>query len=1505
MKNQLFILRIILGLLSIVASQYVSANPGPSHGKFITSPPSITNTTICNNQLPYLWNGINCLTAGTYTATLITGSGADSTAMLNLSVINVGISVSNAIICDNQLPYTWNGHSYTGSGTYSVTLTSSSGCDSVPILSLTVNHTVTSTTNVNICNNQLPYAWNGNSYTAAGNYSITLTSAAGCDSVATLQLSSRPLTSGTTNMTICASQLPYHWNGNVYNTQGTYQVVLNGSNGCDSVALLHLFTIPVSTSFSSATVCSNQLPYSWNGQQYSIPGNHAVHLTAASGCDSIATLTLTIKAVTQSSTNINICNGQLPYSWNGNIYSAPGVYNVTLSGSNGCDSIASLHLTAVQVLSSTSNTTVCFSQLPYTWNGNNYSTGGNYSSAFVTAAGCDSIANLVLSIETPQIVTHEITLCSNQLPYTWNGHIFTAAGTFPIQPPVVVDSCHSIDSVKIVVNTTLPGYTTASVCNNHLPYTWNGINYSASGTYSINLTSSTGCDSTAILNLSVNPVLSGSSNVSICSNQLPYSWNGSNYIVSGTYVRTLTSAAGCDSLAILHLQVNPVHASTTSLVVCNSQLPYNWNGQTYTGAGIYQLALTGSGGCDSLATLNLGVQPFLTSTTNLHICNAQLPYTWNGNTYNNAGIYSDSLLSAGGCDSIATLNLVVNNIMTGDTTIYICNTQLPYSWNGQFYSAAGNYTVMLMSTGGCDSVATIHLAVHAVAYSNTLATICNNQLPYSWNGNSYPVAGNYPVTLTGSSGCDSIATLQLVVTNILTSSTDITVCNAQLPYHWNGQDYTLPGTYSVTVTSPGGCDSVPVLILTVVPFVTSITNVSICNNLLPYSWSGHAYTAAGAYTDTLQSIAGCDSLATLNLFVKPLATSTTSISTCSNQLPYNWNGQVYNGSGNYSVILTGSNGCDSVAGLRLTVLALNSSNTVLSICSNQLPYSWNANSYPVAGTYTATLTGSQGCDSVATLVLQVKPVTSSNTTISICSNQLPYSWNSQQFLTAGTFTVVLQNASACDSIAILHLFVNPVLSSNTSAHTCSNQLPYNWNGQTYTTAGIHTVILNTVAGCDSLATLYLTINAVVNSFTQATTCANQLPFNWNGQLYNSSGTYTTNLTSWLGCDSIAKLQLTVHPVATSSSNVQACSAQLPYNWNGQSYITAGAHSVILTGATGCDSIATLNLAIQSSPAMPAVTSPLQYCQYETTTALSAVAADSSVHLLWYNSPAGGTGSPSVPVPSSLVPGTYNFYVSQAGSFCEGPRAHITVTVNSKPDFPDKTARICFGSTANLPALYALGGYQVNWMNNGLAIAAPVSAVVAGMYQFIAVSAAGCADTARVTLVVQPQLIAAAGPDANVEPNIPYQLTGSGGGSYEWSPANYLNNYSIANPLATINEDRRFILVVKDAIGCRAADTVNLRVLNGPTFYVPTAFTPNGDGLNDIFRPTPVGIATLDYFRVYNRYGELVYQTSEPEQGWDGIYKGVRQNTGNFVWWVKGTDRKGQVKLMRGNVVLIR
>jgi hypothetical protein len=161
------------------------------------------------------------------------------------------------------------------------------------------------------------------------------------------------------------------------------------------------------------------------------------------------------------------------------------------------------------------------------------------------------------------------------------------------------------------------------------------LTFTAAGTQTSSLVSAvSGCDSLATLNVTVNPTLTSTTDTTVCDTELPFSWNGLTFTVGGTQTTTLGSlVTGCDSIVTLNVTVNPTLTSVTDITICDTDLPYSWNGLTFTGTDSQVATLTSLvTGCDSLATLNLTVDPTLTSTTDITICDTDLPYSWNGLT---------------------------------------------------------------------------------------------------------------------------------------------------------------------------------------------------------------------------------------------------------------------------------------------------------------------------------------------------------------------------------------------------------------------------------------------------------------------------------------------------------------------------------------------------------------------------------------------------------------------------------------------------------------------------------------------------------------------------------------------------------------------------------------------------------------------------------------------------------------------------------------------------------
>lgn len=238
--------------------------------------------------------------------------------------------------------------------------------------------------------------------------------------------------------------------------------------------------------------------------------------------------------------------------------------------------------------------------------------------------------------------------------------------------------------------------------------------------------------------------------------------------------------------------------------------------------------------------------------------------------------------------------------------------------------------------------------------------------------------------------------------------------------------------------------------------------------------------------------------------------------------------------------------------------------------------------------------------------------------------------------------------------------------------------------------------------------------------------------------------------------------------------------------------------------------------------------------------------------------------------------------------------------------------ICFGDSA---PLNATGGSIYTWAPATYLTASnipnPVSVKPASdiKYTVSVREVLGCPKpaTASVWVRVYPIITADAGPaDTSVVIGQPLSLNGSGGNNYLWSPAKWLSNPAIFNPLALPEDDITYLLAVISPQGCKGIDSIRVKVFKvPPSFYVPTGFSPNDDRINDIIRPILIGMRSLNYFRVYNRWGQLLFTTSAKDKGWDGSFKGNPQDPGTYVWMAEGETYTGQRIQKKGTVVLIR
>lgn len=402
----------------------------------------IRDTFVCAGEIPFTWHGAEFKADG-------------DTAHVGSTLLRVHVDksffVNDSVVACQSL--VWRGKTLTASGIYKDTISSSAACDSVYTLNLTILEPSKVDTVLNVCEAELPITLGASTITS--DTIITLTNAAGCDSIVTVKLNVASIKSDTLHQIACGS---FVWNNVEYTTSGFYSDTLKSAAGCDSISSLDLVVSPVKVdtvydSFSCGA-------YTWHGNAYTTSGIYSDTLSTSLGCDSIVTLVLTYEPKVIN-VAMNTCEGLpgnfrghviegdtvmvLPdengcsvhysitlhvtpafsgdtasvfacysYNWNGRVLTESGIYRDTLSSSvSGCDSVAILDLT-ISKLPVYGDTAVVSACETYEWLGKTYTVSGLYFDTIPTAIGCDSIIAIDLSIAHPDTVYIDTTIAVGQ-----------------------------------------------------------------------------------------------------------------------------------------------------------------------------------------------------------------------------------------------------------------------------------------------------------------------------------------------------------------------------------------------------------------------------------------------------------------------------------------------------------------------------------------------------------------------------------------------------------------------------------------------------------------------------------------------------------------------------------------------------------------------------------------------------------------------------------------------------------------------------------------------------------------------------------------------------------------------------------------------------------------------------------------------------------------------------------------------------------------------------------
>ncbi len=361
------------------------------------------------------------------------------------------------------------------------------------------------------------------------------------------------------------------------------------------------------------------------------------------------------------------------------------------------------------------------------------------------------------------------------------------------------------------------------------------------------------------------------------------------------------------------------------------------------------------------------------------------------------------------------------------------------------------------------------------------------------------------------------------------------------------------------------------------------------------------------------------------------------------------------------------------------------------------------------------------------------------------------------------------------------------------------------------------------------------------------------------------------------------------------------------------YTAPGIYSVkfAITNSAGCTSDTLVKkIGLGSKPEVDFVATPL--CTNTAIKFSDQSRADVGTAVAWtWQFDNGNISTDQNPETSFSTPGLHSVSLSVRTEYsCKADTTKIS-PINEKPIIDYLFTKDCYGNVQYQPALLNtvnVEKWQWDFGDNHFSQQINPSHFFAKDDNYItklwAVSGECVSDTIKKTIAID-RVDAHAGNDTIAVRNQPVQLNATGGTGYQWYPHNFLNNPFIANPVATLTSDQTYILTVKNSDGCEAKDTLTIKIFDHLDIYVPTAFTPDNDGKNDVLHVIAPGLKQLFYFRIFTRWGQLVFQTTDPRKGWDGRINNQFPNTGVYVWIIQGVDYLGNTIERKGTVTLIR
>lgn len=1115
------------------------------------------NDTICEGDTIAL--GSQLFSSDTvYTEVFSSIRGCDSTVVYNLEVLDTAYTRIDTMFCTNDTLFV-DEHVIT-TDTFLVldTLIAANGCDSIVVLNADEADELVINLDERLClGDSLEYK--GTFFKADTIISDTLSSVMGCDSIVNFNLNVLDTFTNTVDTVICAGQ-SIVVGDSIYTESTMITNQFFTPNSCIKVNIMLTVTDTFNIALDS-TVCEGDTVLLGDSLLMET-GTYTDTLQTINGCDSIVQINLTVLDTVLVSMDSTICQGDTVFFGMDTLIQT-GIYDMAFPRSNGCDSTIRLNLNVLESPRILIDTAICSGDTLF-YDGMEFDSTGTYTQVFTAANGCDSTIIIDLEVLDTFFTRIDTSLCQGDTIELADMTI-TGGGMFS-QNYQSVRGCDSIVMVNVIQNDTFFVNRDVDLCaGDTLLLVDTAV--TTAGVFTEFLSSSAGCDSTVQYTVNLLDSITVSLDSTICGGDTVLL--GTDTLVqTGIYEHTFTAANGCDSIVTLDLTVLDSFYLEEVFTICQGDT-LEYKGEIYTESGVFTEVFTAANGCDSTETLIVNVAPLSNVILDTTICGGDTVLLGDRPLVE-TGMYTERLQSINGCDSLVTINLTVLPAYDINIDTMICRGDTLFLGD-QGLTQDGFYSRRLQTVEGCDSLVSISLSVIDTFLIQMEAAICEGDT-FFLGDQALTTTGTYSQILRAATGCDSMLELSLTVYDSYNLTLQQTICQGDT-IMLGDQELTESGQYSAMLQSVNGCDSLVTINLDVAPAYNDTMAVSICDNET-FIFDGQFINNPGLYTGEFTSVDGCDSIVTIDVTILPIFSSQEEVTICEGDT-YTFGTRELSRAGEYSETFQSVSGCDSLVFLELSVTPRTGSGATVTICEGE-SYMFGDRELTEAGVYQETFPGSNGCDSIVTLNLRVTPISRSTIRQTICEGE-NYVFGDRVLDETGIYRDTFTAQSNCFIILSLDLTVLSSARDTISASICEGET-YVFGSQNLRQSGTYSRNLSTSSGCDSTVVLNLEVSEVIETERDVTICPGDT-FKLGRRDLTSTGTYIAFLESQDGCDSTVTINLTVQEDAGETLNVTLCEGE-SYNFAGEMLTEAGTYSETFTSARGCDSTVTLELSFE-------------------------------------------------------------------------------------------------------------------------------------------------------------------------------------------------------------------------------------------------------------------------------------------------------------------------------------